>query len=207
MSGAWLEGGVQTSTKSRPVTPRRSSTLSNQRAPGSRATASLRRAGSRSLTATISTPSLASQPGTWPSSATLPSPMMAPRSILPEPVLPRDGAQGLVEGRQRIAAVARRTEARIGPWLGGGDDVARDHAAQREAAADPLADGHDVGDHALVLGPPHRARAAEAGDHLVGDEQRAVLAGDGLDRGQEAGRGDDVAGGALDRLDDDGGDL
>src|SRR2546429_6145272 len=122
MSGAWLDGGVQTSTKSRPVTPRRASTLSNQRAPGSRATASLRRAGSRSLTATISTPSLASQPGTWPSSATLPSPMMAPRSILPEPVLPRDGAQGLVEDRQP------------GERLGLADDQRRVDADRRRVA-------------------------------------------------------------------------
>ena len=73
-------------------------------------------------------------------------------------------------------------------------------------AAHALADRHDVGHDAVVLDPPHRARAAEARDHLVGDEERAVIFRDGLDRAQEPGRRNHVARGALDRLDDDRGD-
>src|SRR5205814_9820053 len=67
----------------------------------------------------------------------------------------------------------------------------------REAAAHPLADRHDVGHDAVVVRAPHRARAAEARQHLVRDEEGVVLLGDGLDRAQEAGRRHDVAGGAL----------
>ena len=59
----------------------------------------------------------------------------------------------------------------------------------------------------VVVGAPHRAGAAEAGDHLVGEEQRPVIPGHRLDRPQEAVGRDDVARGALDRLHDDRGDL
>jgi hypothetical protein len=83
----------------------------------------------------------------------------------------------------------------------------RDHAGQREAAAHPLAHRHDVGHDAFVVGAPHRAGAAEPGDHLVGEEQRSVIPGHRLDRAQETVRRDDVARGALDRLHDDRGDL
>ena len=81
-------------------------------------------------------------------------------------------------------------------------------AGQREAAAHALADGHDVGHDPLVVRAPHRARAPEAGDHLVGDEERAVHPGrsDWIAAQEAVGR-DDVARGALHRLDDDGRDL
>ena len=50
--------------------------------------------------------------------------------------------------------------------------------------------------------PNHRPRAAEARDHLVGDEERVVLTSHLPDGGQELRRRDHVAGGALDRLHD-----
>ncbi len=52
----------------------------------------------------------------------------------------------------------------------------------------------------------HLAGAAEAGDHLVGDQQRAVLVRESLHAGQELRRRDDVARRALHGLDDDRGD-
>src|SRR5512144_1770899 len=313
---AWLEGGVQISTKSSVSAASSDSTEACQRAAGSRAAHSPRRAGRASVAATISQSRRACQPGRWPCTATFPRPMTAPRRRLVSP-MPRqhrpqrlvqdgqalagevlgdeegridpdrrrvghrhepapqallveiagdvladrlaglpvldqldpeqqtpathlaDGAvlllealelgehdrahpvrvldQVLVEddlergeprrGGERIAAVARRAEAWIGPRLGGGQGVGGDHAGEREAASHPLAHRHDVGHDALVVGAPHRAGAAEPGDHLVGEEQRPVIAGHRLDRAQEAVGRDDVARGALDRLHDDRGDL
>src|SRR3546814_5098874 len=50
------------------------------------------------------------------------------------------------------------------------------------------------------------AGATEAADHLVGDQQDAVLAADPLDLGKIARRRHDHPAGALDRLGDEGGD-
>ncbi len=106
-----------------------------------------------------------------------------------------------------ITAVARRAGARVGPGLLARQEIGGDHGAQREPAPHALADGHDVGDDAFVVGAPHGARPAEAAQHLVDDQQGAVLARDGLDRSQEPVGRHHVARGALDRLHDDGRDL
>ena len=80
---------------------------------------------------------------------------------------------------QRVAAVARRRRARQRERLGGDDLVGRDHA-RSPGNPDPMPfpDRHDVGHHVVVIAAEHQTGAAEAGDHLVGDEQRAVLACD-----------------------------
>src|SRR5262245_12925282 len=86
------------SMKSRRSRTSRSSAESYQRAVGSDAAASDRRAGSESLAATISTSSRRPQAGTWTSRPTFPRPMIAPRSIASaETVLTRDRVQRLVE--------------------------------------------------------------------------------------------------------------
>src|SRR5262245_2732720 len=315
MSGAWLEGGVQMSTKSSEVSDRSSGAVGYQRAPGAWATRTVRCSGRASVPPTISTSRRRRQPGRWPWRATLPRPMSAPRILL-EPVLSDDHPERLVENReprergiladrerrveadrrrvghgdetpaqtflverlrhrlgerrlgrpvaheldsehealtahvtnaavlflqlleaaehhlahslgvldeillqddlergeagrggQRVAAIARRAGARVGPGLRGRGLLAGDHAGQRKAAAHPLADRHDVGHDPVVLGAPHGAGTAEPGDHLVGDQERAMLARDSLHSTQEAVRGNDVAGGALHRLDDDRADL
>ncbi len=86
--------------------------------------------------------------------------------------------------------------------------LAHEHAAHRHGrVGDALGDGHQVGDHAELLGGEAGAEAAEAGDDLVEDQQDAVLVADlaqpleiALGRRQVAGR----AGAGLD---DDGGDV
>ena len=110
-------------------------------------------------------------------------------------------------GCERIAAVARRAGARVGPGLRARQEVRGDHAAQREPATHALAHGHDVGDDAVVASAPHRACPSEAGEHLVGDQKGVVLSRDRLDRSQEAVGRDHVARSALDGLHDDRRDL
>ena len=126
------------------------------------------------------------------------------RRVLDEPLvedrLDRHQRRG---GRQRVAAVARRRGARQRERLGGHDRVGGDHGAHRIPRRHPLPHRHDVGRDAVVIAAEHPARAAEAGDHLVGDEERAVLARDRVHARQEAVGRHDVAGGALHRLDDD----
>ncbi len=110
-------------------------------------------------------------------------------------------------GGERIAAVGGAAAGGIRERLGLRQLVGRDDRRERKAAADSLAAGHDVGNHLVVVDAPELSGASEARDHLVGDEECAVLLGDRAHRGQEPGRRDDVAGGALHRLDDDRGDL
>ena len=51
-----------------------------------------------------------------------------------------------------------------------------DHAAERQVSArDRLGERHQVGRDAVVVGGEPRAEPAEAGDHLVEDQQRAAL--------------------------------
>src|SRR5690606_6025491 len=93
-------------------------------------------------------------------------------------------------------AVAARCEQVGGPAEGDG-------GAQRQSAAEALGEGDDVGQDTvvgLVLEPG--AGAADAGLHLVEDEQRAGGGGDGAGGLEVAGRRDDDAVLALDRLDD-----
>ena len=79
--------------------------------------------------------------------------------------------------------------------------------AERQAVRDALGHRHDVGLDAPVLDAPHLAAgAAEAGLHLVADEQAAVLADD-VDRDLEVlRRRRDEAADALDRLGEEAGD-
>ena len=88
-----------------------------------------------------------------------------------------------------------------------GEGVGRDHAADGKAAPHPLADRHHVGFDAIVIDAPHRAGPSEARQHLVRDEERAMIFRNGLDRAQEPRRRNDVARRSLDWLDDDRGDL
>ena len=117
--------------------------------------------------------------------------------VLLDDRLHRDACRGR---RERVAAIARRAAARVGPGLGERDLLAGDHAAQREAAAEALPHRENVRQHALVLDREHPPRAPEASDHLVADEERAQLVGQLAQLLQVAGGRDHVAGGALDRL-------
>src|SRR5438309_4632162 len=316
MRGAWLEGGVQMSTKSSGPPSSSPSGESSPRASGRRRWHSARCPGRASAAAAIRTSGRSSQPGRCPWMATLPRPMIPPRRILLEIVLADDGLQGFVEDREpgqsglfadhegrvdahggrvghgrqpatqallveglgdvlaerllgpailheldaeqeaaapdlphhavlllqgleplehdgadpvrvldevlfqddlergeprrrgeRIAAVARRGRARVRPGLLARQLLRRDHGGERKASAHALAHRHDVGHDLIVVGAPHRARPADARDHLVADQERARLLGDLLDGAEEALGRDDIAGGALDGLDDDGGDL
>ena len=74
------------------------------------------------------------------------------------------------------------------------------------AAGERLGEQHHVGLDLPVLDRQEPAGAAEAGLHLVGDEQRAVLPAErrGASAGSRRGHVDALA---LDRLDDEGGDL
>src|SRR6266513_2489902 len=105
--------------------------------------------------------------------------------------------------RQGIAPVGRRAAAGVGPRLRERDLFASDHAAHREAAADPLPDREDVGEHALVLDRKHLPGAPESRDHLVADQERAQLVGELAQQLEVARRRDHVPRSALDRLDDD----
>ena len=109
--------------------------------------------------------------------------------------------------RQRIAAVTRRAAARIGPWLGERDRFANHDAADGESAAEAFAHEQHVRHDVVVLDREHFPGPPEAGDHLVADEQRTDLGRERPQLVQVAGRRDDVARGALHRLDDDRGDV
>ena len=81
--------------------------------------------------------------------------------------------------------------------------AAGDHAADREAVAQPLGEGHHVRGDAVVLDAPEVLPGpAPAGLHLVGDEQDAVLVEDLLERREQAVRRHREATDALDRLGD-----
>ena len=79
----------------------------------------------------------------------------------------------------------------------------REHGGDRiEAAAERLADQRDVGLDALVLLGEQLPGAAEAGLDLVEDQRDVVVGAELADPGEVAGRRDDDAGLALDRLDE-----
>src|SRR2546425_784357 len=88
------------STKSRPASARSASEESYHRAPGMCVASAARCAGRASVPATNSTSCRRRQAGTCPWMAMLPNPMIAPRSILLEPVLADGGAERLVEDRE-----------------------------------------------------------------------------------------------------------
>src|SRR3546814_3838477 len=73
----------------------------------------------------------------------------------------------------------------------------------REAAAEPLGRGQDVGRHLRPFVRPQLAAAAHAALHLVEDQQQAELVGDLAQRPQVVGAGRVHAALALHRLDQD----
>ena len=79
-------------------------------------------------------------------------------------------------------------------------------ADRHVAARQRLGDGDEVGDARRVLEREERAGAAEAGLHLVDREERAVVVTQ-LGRGAEVAVGRDEHALALDRLDDERGDV
>ena len=105
---------------------------------------------------------------------------------------------------QRVAAVGAPVLARLD---GEHHLVAGQHRRHRQhSTRQRLAEDEHVGLDAVVVAAEHAAGAAEAGLHLVGDEEGAVLATEGLGTGEVAGLGDDDAGLALDGLHHEGGD-
>ena len=115
----------------------------------------------------------------------------------------------------RPATQAPGWPAYVPPWRNGGRGLvperrahpaADDDRAERDVAgADPLRAGDQVGREAVALAAEPAAEPAEAGDHLVGDEQDVALAADALDLGPVAVGRRDRAAGADHRLADEGG--
>ena len=104
---------------------------------------------------------------------------------------------------QRISAVARRRRARLPERLRLAQLVAQQHARDRKSRAHALADGDDIRASAAMLDAPPFSSASEAGDHLVGDQQRTEILGHRFNRRQPVVGRDHVAGRALHRLSDD----
>ena len=109
-----------------------------------------------------------------------------PRDMLEEARRQHDVEHGVADRHgERIAAEGRAVRAdrhalgRVG---------CRETRAEREAAADALGDGHDVGRDAAVLVGEELAGATDAGLHLVEDQQQAVLVADRAQPAQEGGR-------------------
>ncbi len=109
----------------------------------------------------------------------------------------RMAAVGVAVGdRARAAAVGEK---------GVGDLVAQRSRAERHVARrDALGQAPDVGLHAPQPGTEQGAAAAEAGHHLVGDEQHVVTVADLAHQRPVGGRRHDHAGRTLDRFGDEG---
>src|ERR1017187_806306 len=105
--------------------------------------------------------------------------------------------------RERISAVARRRRARLREWLRLAQFVTQQHARNRISGTHSLADGDDIRANAAVLDAPPFSGPSEAGDHFVGDQQRAEILGHRFDRRHPVVGRNHVAGGALHRLRDD----
>jgi hypothetical protein len=128
---------------------------------------------------------------------------LAPSRAFGQPVLP-----DRVDGRDPSGDVqCVRHEGRGDRvWLPGGHDVLRaENRRQREAAADALADGHQVRGHSLVLARPHPAAPPEAALDLIEYQHGAGLVGEPAQARQEAWRRYYHPAVALDRLDHDAG--
>ncbi len=80
------------------------------------------------------------------------------------PAMP-DGAEGVGTLLEDPPQLLRHDDARQG----------------RVGGCQPLRDGDQIGRHAVVVRPEHRAEAPEARDDLVGDQQDVVPGEDGLD--------------------------
>ena len=89
----------------------------------------------------------------------------------------------------------------------GHDGLLRDHHADGQSRAEALGQRHDVGRDAPVLAREHLAGTPDAGLHLVEDQQDAVPVAQRPQAGEEPVRRHEVAALALDRLDQDRGDL
>src|ERR671935_781575 len=75
------------------------------------------------------------------------------------------------------------------------DSGARDRRRERDAAAERLRDGYEVGDDAVVLEAEHRPEPAEPGLRLVEHEEHAALVAQLPQTAEVAvGRNDDPAG-------------
>ena len=83
-----------------------------------------------------------------------------------------NGAKAGGSGK-RISAVAGRTSARLSEWFSGHAIEGRGNGTEGKAAADPLADRHNVGLEIELFGRPHRSGSAEAGQDFICDEKRA----------------------------------
>src|SRR6266853_2393531 len=209
---AWLEGGVQMSTKSSASRASSDSTESCQRAAGSRAPHSACRAGLTSVAATISQSRRACQPGRWPCTATLPRPMRAPRRRLVSPMPLQDHAERLVQDGQALAReVLGDDEGRIDPDRG---RVGHRHEPAPQAllveipgdllpdrlAALPVLDQLDPQQEPPPAHLPDGAvlllEALQLGEHDRADPVRVldqVLVQDDLERGEPRRRGERVA--------------
>jgi hypothetical protein len=120
----------------------------------------------------------------------------------------RRETRGAGERMRRIGIAVEQLDGVLGAVHEGVvDALARDDPAHRDGAGgDALGEAEKVRRHAIALGGKGVAEAAEAGDHLVEDQQNAVLVADraqpieiAFGRRQHAGR-------AGHRLDDDRGD-
>ena len=107
--------------------------------------------------------------------------------------------------RERVAAERRRVRhraARLHREARRRLLAARDRA-DRDAAAEALRERHHVGRDVVVLVAEPPAGAADAGLHLVEDQDRAGVVAQPAQPGEVARRRDDDAALGLDRLDDD----
>ena len=109
------------------------------------------------------------------------------------------------QGRSTGDGVAAVRAAEAAGVDGVHDVGATGEAGERHPPRDALGGRDEVGDDPLVVAREPVAAAAEAGLHLVGDEQDAVVAAPLRQRREEAGRRHDETALPLDRLDDDGG--
>ena len=120
--------------------------------------------------------------------------------------LERDGAAHRMAGIGEAVGEAAEL-ARSAPTSGAIDRLGDDGRGDRQIGRrQRLRHGHDVGRDAERLAAEHVAGAAEAADHLVGDEQHVVLAQHLLDLREIARRRHDHAARAHHRLGDEGGD-
>ncbi len=106
-------------------------------------------------------------------------------------------------GGDGVAAIG----AAVGTRSPGHQLLAGNDAADRQAAADALGEADNVGLDVLVLHRPPVAGAARAALDFVDHEQDAVAVAHFAQAGEEAGRGHDVAALALDRFDEDTGNI
>ena len=106
----------------------------------------------------------------------------------------RDGMPGVGEAVEELATL---------PEEGFRDPVVHHDPTNRDVAGgEPLRDRHQIGVEPVVLGAEPGPRSPEAADHLVGDEQHAVLPADAGDFRPVGVRRHDDPARALDRLRD-----